>query len=124
LSRGSFRLSIGPNGATTIAFSASSIPTLLTIFYNFRQQFGIDRPVLDGTNLTGLYDFNLRFNAEGIAPLAGVVTAAGPDRGATNPSDFPSLTTALQEQLGLKLESTKGPVDVLVIESVQRPSEN
>jgi uncharacterized protein (TIGR03435 family) len=48
--------------------------------------------------------------------------ALGPVGGA--PSDQPDLFTAVQEQLGLKLDSTKGPVEVLVIDSVQKPSEN
>jgi uncharacterized protein (TIGR03435 family) len=45
------------------------------------------------------------------------------ERPDTDPN-LPSYSTALQEQLGLKLESTRGPVDVLVIDSVQQPSEN
>jgi uncharacterized protein (TIGR03435 family) len=42
----------------------------------------------------------------------------------SDPSELPALSTALNEQLGLKLESRRGPVDVLVIESVQQPTEN
>ena len=70
---------------------------------------GIDRPVLNRTNLTGNYGFQLKF-----APAQAV--NADPDR--------PHLVTALTEQLGLKLEATQAPVDVLVIDSVERPTAN
>ncbi len=73
------------------------------------------RPMIDRTNLTGTYDFNLKF-----APSA--APTAGPDS-ATEPIG-PSLFTAIQEQLGLRLESGKGPIEVLVIDSVSKPSEN
>jgi uncharacterized protein (TIGR03435 family) len=97
-----------------------------------QQQVG--RPVIDKTELKGLYDFTLRFSPEGLsstafgalppppptAPSAGASTAPGAAP-ATEP--LPSIFTALQE-LGLRLESTKGPVEVLVIDSVQKPTEN
>jgi uncharacterized protein (TIGR03435 family) len=68
------------------------------------------RPVVDKTNLKGFFDFRLKFVP---GALLGNPDASGP-----------SIFTALQEQLGLKLESTKGSVEVLVIDSVQKPSEN
>jgi uncharacterized protein (TIGR03435 family) len=74
------------------------------------------RPIIDKTNLTGKYDFVLKF-----APVQ-TVTLAGGDSAVERSG--PSLFTALEEQLGLKLESSKGPVEVLVIDSVQKPSEN
>ena len=77
-----------------------------------------DRPVIDKTGITGMFEFRLIWAFD---------PAAGPTRGpGTVPSDpsGPSIFTALQEQLGLKLESAKGPVEVLAIDSVQRPSEN
>jgi uncharacterized protein (TIGR03435 family) len=70
---------------------------------------GIDRPVLDRTGLRGNFGFQLKF-----APAASV----NPD------PDRPHLVTALTEQLGLKLEATQAPMDVLVIDSVERPAEN
>jgi uncharacterized protein (TIGR03435 family) len=75
------------------------------------------RPVTDETHLNGLYDIELEFNPNSglIAPPPGV---ALPD------SNAPSIFVAVEEQLGLKLESARGPVEVLVIDSVQRPSEN
>jgi uncharacterized protein (TIGR03435 family) len=81
--------------------------------------------VLDKTNLTGKYDITLDYT-----PEAGQFQAPPgpppPGMPALPPIDpnGPSLTTALQEQLGLKLESQKGPVDIMVIDHVERPSEN
>lgn len=70
---------------------------------------GIDRPVLDRTGLTGNFGFTIKF-----APAQ-----------ATNPDpDRPSLFTALEEQLGLKLESTRAPVEVLVIDRIEKPAAN
>jgi uncharacterized protein (TIGR03435 family) len=70
---------------------------------------GIDRPVVDRTNLAGNWGFQLKF-----APA----TNLDPD------PDRPHFTTALQEQLGLKLEATRAPVDVLVIDGVERAGAN
>ncbi len=72
----------------------------------FSQLLG--RSVVDKTGLTGKVDAHLTFD---------------PAEPATDPS-LPSIFTAVQEQLGLKLEPARGPVDVLVIESAERPSEN
>jgi len=69
-----------------------------------------DRPVLDRTGLTGTYDFTLEWN---------------PAYGTPNPDpDAPSIFTALQEQLGLKLEPQKAPVEVFAIDHAEKPSEN
>jgi uncharacterized protein (TIGR03435 family) len=68
---------------------------------------GVDRPVLDRTGLSGTYDYKLTWAAD-----------PPPD------SDAPSIFTALQEQLGLKLEPTKAPIDTLVIDHAEKPSEN
>jgi uncharacterized protein (TIGR03435 family) len=69
---------------------------------------------VDHTGLTGRCEFELIFTPERAPGPPGADTPA--------PSDAPSLFTALQEQLGLKLESTKGSVDVLVIDHVERPT--
>jgi len=66
-----------------------------------------DRFVIDHTGLSGEYDFDLKWSTD--------LTADAED---------PSIFTAIQEQLGLKLEPAKGPVEVIVIDSVERPSEN
>ena len=70
----------------------------------------VQRLVVDRTGLTGLWDLELTFAPEG-APTAGAT-----------PDTRPSVFTALQEQLGLKLEPATGPVEVLVIDRVERPS--
>ena len=75
------------------------------------------RMVVERTGLTGAWDFELTYAAEGRG------APGGADAAPADPN-APSLFTAIQEQLGLKLESTKGPVDVLVIDSVERPTEN
>jgi uncharacterized protein (TIGR03435 family) len=81
-------------------------------FRNFVYFLGrqLDRPLIDKTGLQGLYDVTLRWTPE---PAE-----------STRTSDLPTLFTAVQEQLGLKLESGKGAVDMFAIDSVQRPSEN
>jgi len=83
------------------------------------------RNVLDKTNLTGKYDIDLQYTPEQDqfqAPPGG----APPGMPSLPPIDpnGPSLFTALQEQLGLKLESQKGPVEMIVIDHVEKPSEN
>jgi len=85
-------------------------------------QLQLGRIVLDQTGLTGKYDFNLQWTPDmDQAPreaLPGADNASGPA------SSGPSVFTAIQEQLGLKLESRKAPVEVLVIDHVEKPSEN
>ena len=71
----------------------------------------LDRPVVDETGLPGAYRFELTWD-----PNAGSVNRAADDRA--------SLFTALREQLGLRLDARKGPVEFLVIDSVERPVED
>jgi uncharacterized protein (TIGR03435 family) len=75
----------------------------------------LGREVLNRTGLSGEYDIQLDFTPD-----------SGPCRGTaeSDPSGLPSIYTALQQQLGLKLESTKGFVEILVVDHVERPSEN
>jgi uncharacterized protein (TIGR03435 family) len=83
-----------------------------------------NRPVTNLTRLEGTYDFDFRFNNElgrGVPPPPGS-PAAAPN--AITPDDEPALFTALQEQLGLKLNSQRATLDVLVIDSIEQPSEN
>jgi uncharacterized protein (TIGR03435 family) len=82
----------------------------------------LQRPIVDKTGLTGLYDIKLQWTPD---PIAGGPSKA-PDEEAARRVDpnGVSIFTAIEEQLGLRLESSKGPVEVLVIDSVQKPSEN
>jgi bla regulator protein BlaR1 len=79
---------------------------------------GQGRPLIDKTGLSGRFDFTLEWAPESNSPPPSGSPAA--------PSDPPAPTSleALREQLGLKLESTKSPVQVLVIDHVERPSDN
>jgi bla regulator protein BlaR1 len=83
----------------------------------------LDRPVVDRTGIAGLFDIHLEFGPEGSS--MGPPPPPPPGRPTPEPSDpGPSIFTAIQEQLGLKLEPAKGPLDVLVIDHIERPSEN
>jgi bla regulator protein blaR1 len=87
---------------------------------------GIDRTVVDRTGLTGNYDFTLEWTPDNAPPaMTGGSEGGRPVNSAPSQSDAgPSIYTALEEQLGLKLESQKGPVDVIVIDHVEQPSPN
>lgn len=78
----------------------------------------LQRAVMDRTGLQGRYDMSLEWTP---APGEGLQTSADPNA-PRGPADGPSLVTAVKEQLGLKLESAQGPVDVLVIDSAERPA--
>jgi uncharacterized protein (TIGR03435 family) len=117
--RGGFRVIAKPSeAALTLVMSGNAVrmETLINILQAYA-----DRPVNDKTGLTGLYDVQLQFDlasgnslgAPGAAPVA-----SDPGIGIAN------MYTAIQENLGLKLEPARGLVDVLVIDSVQKPSEN
>lgn len=80
------------------------------------QRAAFDRPVLDRTGLTARYDFDLEFSPDE-SLFGGVLKGSGD--GAR-----PGLFAAIQEQLGLKLEATRGAVDAVVIDRIDRPSEN
>jgi uncharacterized protein (TIGR03435 family) len=89
---------------------------------------GLGRPVKDKTGLTGKYNFTLNWTPDpGMAPLApsgGLPPPAPPVSGASPDSSGPSIFTALEEQLGLKLQPATGTFDVIVVDRVERPSEN
>lgn len=84
----------------------------------------LGRNVIDKTGLPGNYDFVLKFTEEGGQPM--MMRAPGADPNAPPPPENqnPSIFAALQEQLGLKLESQKGPVKVYIVDRIEKPSEN
>jgi uncharacterized protein (TIGR03435 family) len=94
--------------------SVNSMP--MTVFANNLSQ-RMQRVVVDRTGLTGGWDFELTFAPE---PTAGPLPP-GVELPPADPN-APSLVTAIQEQLGLKLQSTKGPVEVLVVDRIERPA--
>jgi uncharacterized protein (TIGR03435 family) len=81
---------------------------------------------VDKTGLTGNYDFTLQWTPdESQGPMFKGADGAPPGGNPAPPeSSGPSLFTAIQEQLGLKLESQKGPVEIIVIDHVEKPSQN
>jgi uncharacterized protein (TIGR03435 family) len=78
----------------------------------------VGRPVVDQTNLGGYYNVRLRFAPETAANGFSAAT-----RAATDPSG-PSIFTAVQEQLGLRMESGNAPFEIMVIDSAERPTAN
>ena len=75
----------------------------------FSNRNGVDRPVIDKTGLSGGYDYKLAWG----------------DYGAANAdADVLSIFTAIQDQLGLKLEPAKAPIEVLIVDFAAKPSEN
>jgi uncharacterized protein (TIGR03435 family) len=80
----------------------------------------VQRPVVDRTGLTGGWDFVLTYTPDASQIAPGAVAPGTP----LPPADpnAPSLFTALQEQLGLKLDSDRAPMEVLVVEHVEAPS--
>ena len=77
------------------------------------------RKIVDRTNLDGSYDIELDF-----LPDAGLLGLRIPNATALQQSDIPPLTTAIQDQLGLKLESERAPVEIILIDEAQAPTPN
>ena len=98
-------------GRGRLVAHAVTIPMLVSILANLPD---LGRIVQDHTALGGNFDLELTWTPASV----------GQDQSDTSQSVAPSLFTALEEQLGLKLEPTRGPVDVLVIDSVERPTPN
>ena len=82
------------------------------------------RVVTDKTGLTGLYDWEIKFDPQVLLQIASQVGVNLPAGASLPASDNPSLLTALREDLGLKLESERGPVEILVIDGAEMPEAN
>lgn len=107
---------VGDSRTTTMYAFGFSIPALAWRLTSLAQ-----RTVEDRTGLTGSYDITLKYCS--MAPSAGA-----PDGqavlSASDPCGAPAVLTAVQQQLGLKMEAGKGPVEIVVIDHVERPSGN
>jgi bla regulator protein blaR1 len=99
----------GGSGESTITPGKIVIRSGVSTFANLLSSQGLDHAVVDKTGLTDVYDITLRWS---------------PDDIGSSDASLPSLFTALQEQLGLKLEYNKNPTDVIVIDHIEQPSAN
>jgi uncharacterized protein (TIGR03435 family) len=99
-----------PGTITAVGFPIESLSSSLGRF--------VDRVVTNNTSLTGLWDFELTWTPEQLPQLTVGAPSINVD------PNGPSIFTALQEQLGLKLDSRKGPVDVVVVDHVERPTQD
>jgi uncharacterized protein (TIGR03435 family) len=95
----------GHGTETTLTFTSTSMSDFV-----MAMGFFVDRPVVDQTGLAGRYDFSIRYTYD--------------EAHATDPNAPPGLFTAIQEQLGLKLQPLKAPVDVFVLTHLDHPSQN
>jgi uncharacterized protein (TIGR03435 family) len=113
-----------PTESVTFAFERQILTvsnSTMREFCNGMQGSILDRPVVDQTELTGRYDFKLRWTPdESQFFRMGVRIPPLPD----DPNAPPDLYTAIREQLGLKLEATKAKADVIVIDRLEQPTQN
>jgi len=127
--RGNMML-MNPNGRLQMV---AGHVTMATLAANLSGQLG--RPVVDETGLKGEYDYQMEFTREGLSMPKGLPMmppGGGPGDGGRGPAPSadsgeagPSIFTAVQEQLGLKLESRKGQVELIVVDSAEKtPTEN
>lgn len=105
-------MAMRPNGLTAASIQISQLTQ------NFSRMLG--RIVIDKTGLTGKYDVSMEWPPEALQSLQ----MSGAPPLSSSEAAPPSIFTLIQEQLGLKLEAQKGPVDTIVIDGVERPSAN
>jgi uncharacterized protein (TIGR03435 family) len=131
IARGDLSSAVGKPGPCTVSTDVSGGPMNLVMRGDGQEMKQIvevlsqltGRTVRDKTGLTGRYDFDMKMDLQMVLALAQRMGANIPAAAANIPqSDGSSLTTALSEQLGLKLDSVRAPVDVVIIDSVEAPS--
>ncbi|HZP07366.1 MAG TPA: TIGR03435 family protein [Terracidiphilus sp.] len=107
-----------PDGIPSVAYAPGHLTAAnatMTDLATFLQRFITDRPVIDQTGITGKYDLTLRWTPDELQ------TETIRD---SSSNSLPGFYTAIQEQLGLKLEEEKRPAPVFVIDHIDMPSEN
>ena len=113
-----------PNGLPGLFFRGLGVlparNATMADFAGVMQTAVLDRPVVDQTGLTGRFDFMLTWTPDEFQ-FGGLGAKVPPP---LDNATAPDLFTAMQQQLGLKLESTKAPVDVLVVDHVEKPTDN
>jgi uncharacterized protein (TIGR03435 family) len=114
-----------PNGLPNLIFKGLGVLPAMNAtmgdLAGVMQSAVLDRPVVDKTGLQGRYDFTLTWTPDE-SQFTGLGVRVPPPSGDANAP--PGLFTAFQEQLGLKLDSTRAPVEVFVVDGIERPSEN
>ncbi len=114
-----------PNGLPGLLFKGlgmlPAVNATMADFAGVMQTAVLDRPVVDRTGLQGRFDFTLNWTPDDSQFRSMGVQVPPPPADGTGP---PGLFTAIQEQLGLRLESVTAPVEAIVIDRVERPSEN
>lgn len=96
----------------------------ITELAGFLQANVMEQPVVDQTGLTDRFDFTLKYTPDAAARLTNVPNAVPPPPAANDGDAPPDLFTAFQQQLGLKLESTRALVDVVVVDKIEKPTDN
>jgi uncharacterized protein (TIGR03435 family) len=114
-----------PDGLPSLFFRGLGVlparNTTMPEFTQLLQSAVFDRPVVDQTNLAGRWDFLLKWTPDESQFISLGVKVPPPSEAADAP---PPIFTAIQEQIGLKLDAGKAQVDVIVIDHVEKPSEN
>lgn len=114
-----FIVQSNPGEFTMMGF-AIPVPTLVSLLSD-----QLDRPVFDKTELAGKYDITMKWGADDAgSSVPGTNQPSATPRSMLRDMFGAALFTALQEQLGLKLEAGKGPVEIIVIDHIERPSGN